>query len=105
MAVELDGLPLALAQAGAYLDAYGESLAGYLGLFQDQRARLLADAPRPLDYQGTVHTAVNLALDRLSGEPAALALVELLAFLGPEAIPLDRRRGRAARRAGLPGRA
>ncbi|MGH8905427.1 MAG: TIR domain-containing protein [Egibacteraceae bacterium] len=89
LAVELGGLPLALAQAGAYLDTYGETLAGYLGLFRGMRARLLADGPCPLDYKGTVYTTVNLALSRLAAEPAALALLELLAFLGPEPIPLD----------------
>ena len=89
LAEELGGLPLALAQAAAYVDAYGETLAGYLDLFQGQRARLLADAPSPLDYQGTVHTAVSLALGRLADTPSALALVELLAFLSPETIPLD----------------
>lgn len=89
LAEELGGLPLALAQAAAYVDAYGETLAGYLELFREGRAQVLADAPGPLDYQGTVHTAVALALARLAGEPAALALLELLAFLGPETIPLD----------------
>ncbi|MGH8933630.1 MAG: FxSxx-COOH system tetratricopeptide repeat protein [Egibacteraceae bacterium] len=89
LADELGGLPLALAQAAAYIDAYGETLAGYLSLFRAGRARLLADAPGPLDYQGTVHTAVSLAVGRLADEPSALGLLELLAFLGPETIPLE----------------
>ena len=37
----MDGLPLALDQAGAYLEETGESLSNYLALYQQQRAALL----------------------------------------------------------------
>ena len=37
----MDGLPLALDQAGAYLEETQESLSNYLALYQQQRAALL----------------------------------------------------------------
>ena len=37
LAVELGGLPLALEQGAAYIQATGTTLAGYLSLFQDRR--------------------------------------------------------------------
>ena len=41
LAGELGGLPLALEQAGAYMQASGRSIAGYLGLFRARRAEVL----------------------------------------------------------------
>ena len=41
LAGELGGLPLALEQAGAYMQASGRSIAEYLGLFRARRAELL----------------------------------------------------------------
>jgi hypothetical protein len=40
-----DGLPLALDQAGAYLEQTGSTLADYLHLFERHRMRLLAERP------------------------------------------------------------
>ena len=42
LAAEVGGLPLALEQAAAYIQATGGSLAGYVSLFRDRRADLLA---------------------------------------------------------------
>jgi hypothetical protein len=42
LAGELGGLPLALEQAAAYIQATGSTLAGYVSLFRDRRADLLA---------------------------------------------------------------
>ena len=41
LADELGGLPLALEQAGAYMQASGRSIGEYLGLFRARRAELL----------------------------------------------------------------
>ena len=38
---ELDGLPLALEEAGTYIQATADTLAGYLGMFQERRPGLL----------------------------------------------------------------
>ena len=47
LASELGGLPLALEQAAAYIQASGDSLAGYLALFRQRRTDMLAAASRP----------------------------------------------------------
>ena len=88
LAGELGGLPLALEQAAAYLQASGGTLAGYLALFRQRRAGLLARG-EPAGYDKTVASTWALAFDRLQQtEPGAVGLLRLLAFFAPEAIPL-----------------
>src|SRR6266487_3794646 len=53
LAGELGGLPLALEQAGAYVEASGGSLAGYLGSFRRRRPEMLARGT-PTGYDSTV---------------------------------------------------
>ena len=88
LADELGGLPLALEQAAAYMQATGTTLARYLPMFRDRQADLLARgeaAGHPADVAATL----GLALSRLADEaPAAAGLVRLLAFLAPEPVPL-----------------
>jgi hypothetical protein len=89
LAAELDGLPLALEQAAAYMLATGTTLARYLPLFRTRQADLLARGEasgHPVDTAVTL----GLALSRLAGEaPPAAGLVRLLAFLAPEPVPLN----------------
>ena len=88
LAGELGGLPLALEQAAAYVQASGESLAGYLALFRQRRADLL-DRGEPIGYPETVATTWRLAFGRLcQSVPEASGLLRLLACCAPEAIPL-----------------
>jgi hypothetical protein len=83
----LGGLPLALEQAAAYLQAAGTTLARYLLLFRDRQADLLARGE--VAGHPDVAATLGLALSRLAGEaPAAAGLVRLLAFLAPEPVPL-----------------
>ena len=83
----LGGLPLALEQAAAYLQATGTTLARYLLLFRDRQADLLARGE--VAGHPDVAATLGLALSRLAGEaPAAAGLVRLLAFLAPEPVPL-----------------
>jgi hypothetical protein len=88
LAVLLGGLPLALEQAAAYMQASGTTLAGYLPLLQARQGDLLARgeaAGHPADVAATL----GLALSRLAGQaPAAAGLLRLLAFLAPEPLPL-----------------
>src|SRR5437762_2674287 len=83
------GLPLALEQAAAYIQATGTTLARYQSVFRDRRADLLARgeaAGHPADVAATL----GLALSRLAEEaPAAAGLARLLACLAPEPVPLD----------------
>ena len=78
LAGELGELPLALEQAAAYIQATGNSLAGYLALFRQQRLDLL-DRGQPTGYDGTVVTTWALAFDRLEqSAPTAAGLLRLL---------------------------
>ena len=88
LAEVLGGLPLALEQAAAYTQATGGTLAGYLALFRQRRARLLARG-EATGYSKTVASTWALAFDRLQHTaPGAIGLLRLLAFCAPEAIPL-----------------
>src|SRR5215472_12426664 len=88
LAEAVGGLPLALEQAGAYAQATGISLAGYLALFHKRRADLLARGKVP-GYTGTVATTWALAFGQLEDSaPGAAGLLRLLAFCAPEAVPL-----------------
>ncbi len=84
----LGGLPLALEQAAAYIQATGETLAGYLALFRQRRSELLARG-QPTGYSKTVASTWALAFGHLQQtEPGAVGLLRLLAFGAPDAIPL-----------------
>ena len=88
LAVELGGLPLALEQAAAYMQATGGTLAGYLASFRRRRLDMLARG-EPTGYGKTVATTWSLAFGRLESSAAGAAgLLRLLAFCAPEAVPL-----------------
>ena len=88
LAGELGGLPLALEQAAAYTQATGTTLAGYLSLFADRRADLLARG-EATGHPADVAATLGLALSRLEEEaPNAAGLLRLLAWLAPEPVPL-----------------
>ena len=88
LAGALGGLPLALEQAAAFMQASGTTLGRYLPLFRARQADLLARGEasgHPLDVAATL----GLALSRLERDaPAAAGLLRLLAFLAPEPVPL-----------------
>ena len=88
LAGELGGLPLALEQAAAYIQATGTTLAGYLSVFRDRQADLLARG-QAAGHPADVATTLGLALSRLEEQaPAAACLLRLLAFVAPEPVPL-----------------
>ncbi len=88
LAGELGGLPLALEQAAAYIQASGGSLTEYLSSFRQRRADMLARG-EPIGYSHTVATTWRLAFEELQqAAPRAVGLLRLLAFCAPEAIPL-----------------
>lgn len=85
---EIGGLPLALDQAGAYLDETGMDLASYQQFYQQHRAMVLQER-RDLvnDHPSPVATTWLLSFQRLEERnPAAAELLRLLAFLAPDAI-------------------
>jgi hypothetical protein len=88
LAVELGGLPLALEQAAAFLQAAEIKLAEYLQSFRSRQADLLV-SDRAVGDSADVAATLGLALSRLAAEaPAAAGVMQLLAFLAPEPVPL-----------------
>jgi tetratricopeptide (TPR) repeat protein/transcriptional regulator with XRE-family HTH domain len=84
----MDGLPLALDQAGAYIEANQLSLAEYLELFQSSQMRLLDERDSHSDHPSSVTRTFALAFEQLErNNPAAAELLTICAFLAPEAIP------------------
>jgi tetratricopeptide (TPR) repeat protein len=89
LAEELDGLPLALAQAVAYIDETGIGISGYLDRFRTEKIRLLG-AGEPVGYEGTVDTTVTLAYEQLTAaDPAAGRLIDVAAYCAPDHIPAE----------------
>jgi tetratricopeptide (TPR) repeat protein len=87
LADRLGDLPLALEQVAAVQSATGMSVTDYLRLFAQHVGDLLATHP-PAEYPTSVAAFVNLAVDNLRVRaPAAVQLLELFAFLGPEPVP------------------
>jgi hypothetical protein len=89
LAAEMGGLPLALEQAAAYIQATGITLASYLPLFRGRQADLLARG-EATGHPAHVAATLGLALSRLTDEaPAAMGLLRVLAFLAPEPVPVS----------------
>ncbi|GLZ32402.1 hypothetical protein Lesp02_45900 [Lentzea sp. NBRC 105346] len=86
LAEVLGHLPLALAQARAYVDVHGCSIRRYLDLYAEASAELLKIGPKPVGYPHTVATTWLLHFRALS--KAAVGVLELTAFLAPDSIPL-----------------
>jgi tetratricopeptide (TPR) repeat protein/DNA-binding CsgD family transcriptional regulator/transcriptional regulator with XRE-family HTH domain len=84
----LDGLPLALDQAGSYIEESGCSLQEYLELYQQSRITLLNRRSTVLtDYPYTVASTWSLSLRQVKQQsPAAAELLRLMALLDPDAI-------------------
>jgi len=87
--VALDHFPLALDQAGAYLEETGCSFETYLYLYQTSRQALLAQRGMPAtDYPHSVATTWLLSFHKMQqANPAAAELLQLCSFLAPDSIP------------------
>ncbi len=85
----LDGLPLALDQAGAYIEETSCGMSQYLHLYATRRKELLLRRGRfPIDHPASVVATWSLSFQQVGEEsPTAAELLRLLAFLDPEAIP------------------
>ncbi len=85
----LDGLPLALDQAGAYIEETRCSLSEYLALYSKRRAALLnRQSGVPHDYPYTVAGTWSISFQQVEQrDPAAAELLRFCAFLDPDAIP------------------
>ncbi|GGV22438.1 tetratricopeptide repeat protein [Streptomyces filipinensis] len=84
----LGHLPLALDQAGAYLEETRTEAREYLRLLADDRASTLRDAATGTARDRTVSAVWSVTLDRLAEqEPVAVELLRALAWFAPTGIP------------------
>jgi|SRR5450755_3774146 tetratricopeptide (TPR) repeat protein len=84
----LDGLPLAIDQAAAYIEETGATLSSFIEIYDKRRAKLLNErgGVQP-DHPEPVSTTWSLAFERVElANPAAAELLRLFAFLHPDAI-------------------
>jgi tetratricopeptide (TPR) repeat protein len=92
----LDGLPLAVTQAIAYITSRpGETIVGYLEKMASKASqRALLAQKRPPGYPTSVATTWGIALRSLrSGQPEAARLLTLLAYVSPDDVPFELLRG------------
>jgi tetratricopeptide (TPR) repeat protein len=88
LTTEMDGLPLALDQAGAYIEEQVLSLDEYLDLFRAEKAELLQERGQLDPDHPSVTVTFKLAFEKVAAASAtAAALVQACAFLAPDAIP------------------
>ncbi|MDZ8027733.1 MAG: tetratricopeptide repeat protein [Nostoc sp. DedQUE11] len=85
---EMDGLPLALDQAAAFIEETPSSLAEYLQFYREEGARLLAERGELAIDHPNVAITFSLAFQKvLQRNPTAGDLIWVCAFLAPDAIP------------------
>jgi hypothetical protein len=86
---ELGDLPLALDQAGAYIEETGCSLQGYRQQYGQRQAILLAQRGQlNIDHPEAVATTWSLSFEKIAqASPMAAQVLRLCAFLAPDAIP------------------
>lgn len=87
--VTLDHFPLALDQAGAYIEETQCGFADYLQRYQERRQALLSRRGMQFtSYPDTVATTWLLSLQKVrQANPAAAELLQLCAFLAPDSMP------------------
>ena len=85
----LAGLPLALDQAGAYIEETGCTLANYLQRYQVRRMKLLSmRGGFAFDHPAPVTTTFSSTFERIEkSSQTAMELLRFCAFLHPDAIP------------------
>ncbi len=88
VAEALGNLPLAVEQASAWLEQTGMQPRDYVAELATQATRILA-MNQPSDYQTPVVATWNLSFERLKEQsPAAVRLLQLLAFFNPTPISM-----------------
>ena len=85
---ELGGLPLALDQAGAYIEETSCTLTDYLDVYRRHRKAALEYAGESLREHTVVGITWEASFEQVqSRSPAAVELLRLCAYLAPEGIP------------------
>ncbi|HET8844918.1 MAG TPA: tetratricopeptide repeat protein, partial [Ktedonobacteraceae bacterium] len=87
--ISLDGFPLALDQAGAYVEETGCSFKDYIQLYLEHHRVLLARRGMQVtNYPDSVATTWSLSFQKIAETNlAAVELLHLCAFLAPDEIP------------------
>jgi tetratricopeptide (TPR) repeat protein/transcriptional regulator with XRE-family HTH domain len=87
--IALDGFPLALDQAGAYIEETGCSFGDYLQLYERHRSKMMARrGKQATNYPDSVATTWSLSFQQIEqAHPAAAELLHLCAYLSPDHIP------------------
>jgi tetratricopeptide (TPR) repeat protein len=90
LAQDLGDLPLALEQAGAFIEAAGISIASYRELYRARGRELRARRAEPSAYPHSVATTYEISFQKLEeAAPEAAELLDLLSFAAPETFPLS----------------
>ena len=85
LSIKLDGLPLALDQAGAFIEEMPSSPIEYLQLYAEEGAELRRIGKPEHE---SVHATFSLAFEKVGGASHAAAdLLRLCAFFAPDQIP------------------
>lgn len=88
LAQALGDLPLAMEQAAACIERTRMDFGGYLKRFETHWAELLGEVRSQGEYPDSVEMTWDISFRQLLDEsPSAANLLNLLAFLGPDAIP------------------
>jgi hypothetical protein len=91
LARELDGLPLALATAGAYLHQVSTSFGDYLRLYKVSWLRLQQKTPQLLSYEDrALYSTWNISLEHVKQQSELAAkLLQLWAYLDNQDVWLE----------------
>ncbi|MDO8142848.1 MAG: FxSxx-COOH system tetratricopeptide repeat protein, partial [Candidatus Brocadiales bacterium] len=90
LAEELGHLPLALEQAGAYIESAKKSLNDYLKLYREYTHRILERGKPSTDYPATVATTWEISFQKTrERSSSAIDLLNICAFLSPDEIPRE----------------
>ena len=91
ISITLDGLPLALDQAGSYIESAECGLQGFIERYQQHQAELLKHRGRlatPGDHPIPVYTTLELCFELVAhASTAAKDLLQMCAFLYADSIP------------------
>ncbi|KAK1621875.1 hypothetical protein BDP81DRAFT_476751 [Colletotrichum phormii] len=85
LARRLDGLPLALSTAGAYLNQVSTSCAEYLRLYDESWLRLQRESPQLLDYDQALYSTWGISFNLIQQQSrGAATLLRLWAYFDNE---------------------
>ncbi|KAK2022493.1 hypothetical protein LX32DRAFT_677191 [Colletotrichum zoysiae] len=85
LARRLDGLPLALSTAGAYLNQVSTTFAEYLRLYDESWLRLHEESPQLLDYDQALYSTWGVSFNHIQQQSRGAAmLLQLWAYFDSE---------------------